>query len=156
MLAKNNMMTLNNMFLKKSTESRPTQIYIGLILFALCLFLLTVETNFSFMWTLSAMLSFGSFAVIIWDMESSRTAHGVATQMFELYVLTYLARAWVLTATVAYRPMCASGDFWYPLFEILCLFGAAYTLYLCKVKYADTADVRDQPVLSLPSIASRP
>jgi hypothetical protein len=100
------------------------------------------DGDFSFLLTLSAMLSMFSFLMVVVSIVvSDKHCAGVSLKMNECYLLVSIARLSSILCFEGYLPFDRSGDWVYKLLEILnCVF-TAIVVYFCRVRYNDTYNV---------------
>merc|ERR1719454_1571420 len=105
---------------------------------ACLLFWLFSSGDFSFILTLSSLVSLFSFFMIAWKIEARQTARGISSRMMECYILVFGGRLCAIIPFEGYLPFDKSGDWLYQVCEAfgLCLSGSI--VYCCRVQFANT------------------
>lgn len=96
--------------------------------------------DFSFLLTLSSLVSMFSFLMVAMTIQSGQTVKGVSLRMMECYIIIFACRLTAIVPFEGYLPFDKSGDWFYQLCEALnvCLSGSI--VYCCRVLYAHTYD----------------
>merc|ERR1719454_147091 len=105
---------------------------------ACLLFWLFSSGDFSFILTLSSLVSLFSFFMIAWKIEARQTARGISSRMMECYILVFGGRLCAIIPFEGYLPFDKSGDWLYQVCEGLALCLAGVIVYQCKVRHAKT------------------
>lgn len=128
----------------------------GFLLAAFALFFLFSDGDFSFLMTLSSLVSMFSFVMVAIKIESSKSCSGVSLKMIECYVLLLFARLCSIIPFEGYLPYDRSGDWLYQTGEAVTLCFAGSIAYMCRVRYRETYDPNSDTVnhfvLILPAI----
>jgi len=109
-------------------------------LVALVAFWLFSSGSFSFILTLSSLVSLFSFLGVAVGIVKARSARGVSCRMMECYCLVFATRLVAIVPFEGYLPFDRSGDWFYQLSEVFALAIAIGIVYLCRVEYAATYD----------------
>jgi len=107
---------------------------------ATVLFWLFSSGEFSFILTLSSLVSTFSFLMVVATVESRRTARGLSCRMMECYCLVFVARLCAIVPFEGYLPFDKSGDWFYQLCEAIGFCLAGTIVYFCRARYASTYD----------------
>jgi len=112
----------------------------GFAAFVVTVFWVFSSGDFSFLLTLSSLVSMFSFLMVAMTIESGKSVRGVSLKMMECYIAVFLCRLCAIIPFEGYLPFDKSGDWLYQLCEAfgLCLSGSI--VYLCRVQYASTYD----------------
>ncbi|EDO07908.1 ER lumen protein retaining receptor family protein [Babesia bovis T2Bo] len=119
-------------------NSGESRIYAGFFLALIFLYMFFSDGNFSFLLTLSSLLSCLSFMVVTYCIESGKSCKGISLQTMFCYVVLLFSRLMAIVPYYGYLPADASGDFLYQSSEFVACCFAAYIVYLCAVKYKNT------------------
>lgn len=118
------------------------QIWGAFLFVAVLVFWRFSDGDFSFILTLSSMLSMFSFLMVVASIYTEESCAGVSLCMNECFLLVSLARLASILKFEGYLPFDKSGDYVYKLVEIfICVF-TGVVVYFCRVKYASTYDER--------------
>lgn len=112
----------------------------GFFAFAFTAFWLFSSGDFSFLLTLSSLVSTFSFIMVAVKIESGRTVRGVSLKMMECYIAIFFGRLIAIVPFEGYLPFDKSGDWFYQACEGFGLVLAATIVYFCRVRYAGTYD----------------
>merc|ERR1740129_1887280 len=106
--------------------------------FALTVFWIFSSGDFSFLLTLSSLVSVFSFLMVAVTIQTTATVKGVSLKMMECYLAVFFCRLCSIIPYEGYLPFDKSVDWLYQACEVfgLCLAGAV--IYLCRVMYAGT------------------
>mmetsp|Transcript_60759 Transcript_60759/g.157621 ORF Transcript_60759/g.157621 Transcript_60759/m.157621 type:complete len:287 (-) Transcript_60759:255-1115(-) len=115
----------------------------GLVSTALLTFMLFSSFDFSFLLTLSSLVSTASFVMVIISIVRRQSVAGVSRKMMECYMVVFLSRLVAIVPYEGYLPFDKSGDWLYQSCEGFGFLGAAVICYCCRRSYASTynADV---------------
>ncbi|UKJ88956.2 ER lumen protein retaining receptor 1 [Theileria orientalis] len=120
-------------------ENKAHVIIYLLFLFALLIVYTFISSGgFSFLLTLSSLVSFLSFLILVFCVESTKSSKGISLETTLSYVFVFFARLISILIHQGYLPTDSSGDYLYQISEILCLVFASYIAYACKFKFGDT------------------
>lgn len=96
--------------------------------------------DFSFLLTLSSLVSMFSFLMVAIAIESGKTVKGVSLKMMECYIAVFFCRLCAIIPFEGYLPFDKSGDWLYQVCEAFGLCLAGSIVYCCRVQYANTYD----------------
>jgi len=108
--------------------------------FVVTVFWVFSSGDFSFLLTLSSLVSMFSFLLVAMAVESGKSVKGVSLKMMECYILVFLCRAFAIIPFEGYLPFDKSGDWLYQVCEAFCLCLSGSIVYCCRVQYASTYD----------------
>merc|ERR1719265_3139264 len=109
-------------------------------LFILTIFYMFSSGDFSFLLTLSSLVSMFSFLMVAVKIESTKTVKGVSLKMMECYIVVFLCRLVAIVPFEGYLPFDKSGDWLYQVCEAFGLCLAGSIVYCCRMQYASTYD----------------
>lgn len=112
----------------------------GFAAFAIVIFWVFSSGDFSFLLTLSSLVSMFSFLMVAMVIETGKTVKGVSLKMMECYIAVFFARSFAIIPFEGYLPFDKSGDWLYQVCEAFCLCLAGSIVYCCRVQYASTYD----------------
>lgn len=123
---------------KKYAKHQSVQVWGGFSVFAFVIFWVFSSGDFSFLLTLSSLVSMFSFLMVAMVCEASKSVKGVSLKMMECYIAVFFCRLCAIIPFEGYLPFDKSGDWFYQLCEVfgLCLSGSI--VYLCRAHYAST------------------
>jgi len=107
---------------------------------AFVLFWLFSSGDFSFLLTLSSLVSVFSFLMVALKIEGGRSVKGVSLKMMECYIAIFIGRLIAIVPFEGYLPFDKSGDWLYQTCEALGLCLAATIVFFCRVRYVSTYD----------------
>lgn len=113
----------------------------GLVAMAMAAFLLLSSFDFSFLLTLSSLVSMASFVMMIITIVRRKSAAGVSRKMMECYMVVFISRLVAIIPYEGYLPFDKSGDWLYQSCEAFGFVGAAVICFLCRCQYASTYNV---------------
>jgi len=116
-------------------------IWTGFSTFLLFVVLFMSDRDFSFLLTLSSMISLMSFAMVLIKIELNQSVSGVSGRMMTCYMFVLLCRLVAIVFWEGYLPLDRTGDWLYQTCEAVTLFLCGVTLYVISVKYKATADM---------------
>lgn len=112
----------------------------GLATFTVVVFLVCSSGDFSFLLTLSSIISVFSFFMVAVTVMKGSSAEGVSARMMDCYVLVFASRLVSIVPWEGYLPIDKSGDWFYQGCEGLGLCLAVFICYLCRVRFEGTYD----------------
>merc|ERR1719188_1363790 len=102
----------------------------GLVSTALLTFLLFSSFDFSFLLTLSSLVSTASFVMMIIVIVRRQSVAGVSRKMMECYMVVFLSRLLAIVPFEGYLPFDKSGDWLYQSCEGFGFLGGLHMLLL--------------------------
>jgi hypothetical protein len=102
------------------------------------LFRLFSSGDFSFLLTLSSLISTFSFLMVLIECETGKTVKGVSLKMMECYLAIQLGRLCAIVPFEGYLPFDKSGDWLYQVVEALTFCLAGSIVYMCRFRHAKT------------------
>merc|ERR1719401_833478 len=96
--------------------------------------------DFSFLLTLSSIVSVFSFFMVAMTIESTKSVKGVSLKMMECYIAVFLCRLTAIIPYEGYLPFDKSGDWLYQVCEAFGLCLAGSIVYCIRVQYPQTYD----------------
>ncbi|SBS86074.1 ER lumen protein retaining receptor 1, putative [Plasmodium ovale wallikeri] len=121
-------------------HSASIKIYCFFLLLVFIFYHLFSDGDFSFLLTLSSVISMFSFLMVFLKIEMNKSCAGVSLKMMECYVVLNTARLLSIVPFEGYLPYDKSGDWLYQLVEAISLFINCCIVYLCRYKYKNTYD----------------
>jgi len=97
--------------------------------------------DFSFLLTLSSLVSVFSFLMVATAVTTSQNVSGVSLKMMECYILVFACRLFAIIPYEGYLPFDKSGDWFYQLCEAVGLCLAGSIVYCCRVLFPNTYSV---------------
>jgi hypothetical protein len=122
------------------TKIEAFKVWSGFLSTTFVLFWLFSSGNFSFLLTLSSIVSVFSFLMVALKIEATQSVKGVSLKMMECYILIFLGRLTAIVPFEGYLPFDKSGDWLYQVCEAtgLCLAGSI--VYFCRFRHRATYD----------------
>lgn len=127
-------------FINKLTENEALRVWGGFAAFAITVFWVFSSGDFSFLLTLSSLVSMFSFAMVAVMVQTSASVKGVSLKMMECYLAVYACRLTAIIPYEGYLPFDKSGDWFYQVCEAVALCLAGSIVYCCRVHFASTYD----------------
>lgn len=121
-------------------HSASIKIYCFFLFLVFIFYHLFSDGDFSFLLTLSSVISMFSFLMVFLKIEINKSCAGVSLKMMECYVVLNTARLLSIVPFEGYLPYDKSGDWLYQLVEAVSLFINCCIVYLCRYKYKNTYD----------------
>lgn len=114
------------LFVTKCTKNEGVKVWGGFAAFAFTIFMVFSSGDFSFLLTLSSLVSMFSFLMVAVTIENTRSVKGVSLKMMECYIAVFLCRLTAIIPYEGYLPYDKSGDWLYQVCEAfgLCLSGS--------------------------------
>jgi hypothetical protein len=112
----------------------------GFAVFVFICFWCFSSGDFSFLLTMSSLVSTFSFLMVAVKLEQGRSVKGISLRMMECYMLVFVGRLIAIVPFEGYLPFDKSGDWLYQLCEALALCLAGSIVYCCRVRYVGTYD----------------
>lgn len=114
------------------------RIYAGFFIALIVMYMLFSDGDFSFLLTLSSLISFLSFMIVAYCIKAAGSCKGISLQTIICYVVLLLSRLMSILPFQGYLPSDSSGDFLYQFSEFMSFIFASYICYLIMVKYKDS------------------
>jgi len=134
-----------------------SKVWSGFAAFSMMVFWILSSQDFSFLLTLSSLVSMFSFfmlAVMIWNKKS---VEGVSLKMMECYIIIFFCRLCAIVPFEGYLPLDKSGDWFYQTVEGLAFCLSLVVVGCCRWRYAGTyksdTDTMNRLWLLLPVLA---
>jgi len=128
------------LMIMKYVKTEGFKVWATFLTFAFAAFWLFSSGDFSFLLTLSSLVSTFSFIMVAVKIESGRSVRGVSLKMMECYIAIFLGRLCAIVPFEGYLPFDKSGDWFYQTCEAVGLVLAAAIVYFCRVRYESTYD----------------
>merc|ERR1719316_1607459 len=96
--------------------------------------------DFSFLLTLSSLVSMFSFLMVAMAIESGKTVKGVSLKMMECYIAVFFCRLTAIIPFEGYLPFDKSGDWLYQVCEAFGLLLACAIVFCCRARHSNTYD----------------
>merc|ERR1719316_434455 len=96
--------------------------------------------DFSFLLTLSSLVSMFSFLMVAGTIQQTQSVAGVSVKMMECYIIVFFCRLCAIIPFEGYLPFDKSGDWLYQVCEAFGLCLAGSIVVCCRVQYASTYD----------------
>jgi len=122
------------------SKNEGARVWGGFKAFALVVYWIFSSGDFSFLLTLSSLVSVFSFLMVAVTILTTKTAKGVSLKMMECYLAVFFCRLCSIIPYEGYLPFDRSGDWLYQFCEVLGLCLAGCIVYLCRVTYKGTYD----------------
>eukprot|EP00933_Yihiella_yeosuensis_P055056 TRINITY_DN536_c5_g1_i1.p1 TRINITY_DN536_c5_g1~~TRINITY_DN536_c5_g1_i1.p1 ORF type:complete len:288 (-),score=49.60 TRINITY_DN536_c5_g1_i1:293-1156(-) len=127
-------------FIMKYAKTEGAKVWGSFALVSFMVFWLFSSGDFSFLLTLSSLVSTFSFLMVALKVESTRTVKGVSLKMMECYILIFAGRLIAIVPFEGYLPFDKSGDWFYQVCEALGFCLAGSIVFFCRARYASTYD----------------
>jgi len=110
----------------------------GMFVSVITVFWVFSSGDFSFLLTLSSLVSMFSFLMVNIAIQNEKSVEGVSVKMMECYIIVFFCRLCAIIPFEGYLPFDKSGDWLYQMCEAfgLCLSGSI--VYCCHVQYPST------------------
>jgi len=112
----------------------------GFAAFVITIFGAFSSGDFSFLLTLSSLVSMFSFLMVAMAIERGKSVKGISLKMMECYIAIFLCRLCAIIPFEGYLPFDKSGDWLYQVCEAFCLCLSGSIVYCCRVQYVNTYD----------------
>lgn len=123
-----------------NTHQASVQAWTGLFMVLFLIYHLFSDGDFSFLMTVSSLISTFSFLMVLYKLEINKSCAGVSLKMFELYVLLIFSRLCSIVPYEGYLPYDRSGDWLYQTLEALSLLLSIVVVYQCRYRYSSSYD----------------
>lgn len=124
----------------KYTKTEAARVWGGFALFAIVTYFVFSSGDFSFLLTLSSLVSLFSFLLVAMTVATSQSVKGVSLKMMECYIGVFACRLTAIVPFEGYLPFDKSGDWLYQVCEAVALCLAGSTVYCIRVLYKGTYD----------------
>lgn len=121
--------------LKRFAKSEAFKVWGAFTIFVLAVFWFFSSGDFSFLLTLSSIVSMFSFFMVVAKIESSRSVRGVSLKMMECYIFVFIGRLCAIVPFEGYLPFDKSGDWLYQTCEFVGLCLASVIVFCCRARY---------------------
>jgi len=128
------------LLMAKYTKNEAFRVWGTFAVFALTIFWVFSSGDFSFLLTLSSLVSMFSFLMVAMTIESTKSVKGVSLKMMECYIVVFFCRLTAIIPFEGYLPFDKSGDWFYQVCEAFGLCLAGSIVYCCRVQYPSTYD----------------
>merc|ERR1740117_2092222 len=129
----------------------------GFAVFVFICFWCFSSGDFSFLLTLSSIVSMFSFIMVVVKLEQARSVKGVSLRMMECYMLVFVGRLIAIVPFEGYLPFDKSGDWLYQLCEFFGFCLSCLIVYSVRVRYVNeyngTTDTLNHLWLVFPALA---
>ncbi|KAH0486522.1 MAG: hypothetical protein KVP17_000467 [Porospora cf. gigantea B] len=116
------------------------QAWVALFGLVVLVYFFLSDGDFSFLLTMSSLISMFSFLMVFVKIERIKSVAGVSSRMMECYVILLAARLCSIIPFEGYLPWDRSGDWLYQTAEVLSLFLSTVIVYSCRKRYVHTYD----------------
>nr|AET50555.1 hypothetical protein [Eimeria tenella] len=123
-----------------SAHQTSVQAWAGLFVCGFLVYHLFSDGDFSFLLTVSSLVSTFSFLMVCFKMEKSKSARGVSLKLFESYLLLTFARLCSIVPYEGYLPYDRSGNWVYQTLEGLSLLLSGFIVYSIRFRFAASYD----------------
>jgi len=138
-------------------QTESFKIWGGFVSFVFVIFMLFSSGDFSFLLTLSSIVSTFSFLMVAVKIETGRSCKGVSLKMMECYIAIFFGRLCAIIPFEGYLPFDKSGDWFYQLCEFIGFCLACTIVYCCRLRHANSydpsTDTLNHLYLMLPALA---
>jgi len=128
------------LMIMRYVKTEAFKVWGAFLIFAFAAFWLFSSGDFSFLLTLSSLVSTFSFIMVAVKIESGRSVKGVSLKMMECYIAIFLGRLCAIVPFEGYLPFDKSGDWFYQTCEAAGLALAGAIVYFCRMRYESTYD----------------
>jgi hypothetical protein len=130
------------LLISNCSKSEAFRLWGGFAICAVTIFMVFSSGDFSFLLTLSSLVSLFSFLMVAMTISSTSNVKGVSLKMMECYLAVYACRLIAIVPYEGYLPFDKSGDWLYQTCEALALCLAGSIVYCCRVQFASTYDAQ--------------
>jgi len=123
-----------------SSKSEGCRLWGGFLMFAIITFMVFSSGDFSFLLTLSSLVSLFSFLMVAMTIATTESVKGVSLKMMECYLAVYFCRLTAIVPFEGYLPFDKSGDWLYQVCEAIALCLAGSIVYCIRVRFPETYD----------------
>lgn len=124
----------------RTMKSEGFKVWASFITVTTVLYCLFSSGDFSFLLTLSSLVSMFSFLMVALKIEGSRSVKGVSLKMMECYIAIFFGRLCAIVPFEGYLPFDKSGDWLYQACEAIGFVLACTIVYFCRIRFVHTYD----------------
>jgi hypothetical protein len=121
-------------------QTEAFKIWGGFALVAFFVFFMFSSGDFSFLLTLSSLVSMFSFLMVAMKIQNASSCKGVSLKMMECYLVIFFFRLCAIVPFEGYLPFDKSGDWFYQVCECLGFALAGLIVFFCRTRYASSYD----------------
>ncbi|XP_026193720.1 ER lumen protein-retaining receptor [Cyclospora cayetanensis] len=118
-----------------SNHQTSVQAWTGMFFVVFLVYHLFSDGDFSFLMTVSSLISTFSFLMVLYKIEQTKSCSGVSLKMFECYAVLIFSRLCSIIPYEGYLPYDRSGDWLYQTLEALSLLLAGLVVYQCRRRF---------------------
>lgn len=137
-------------------HNRETKGYVFFFLAIVFIYHFFSDGDFSFLLTLSSLISMASFFMLALYQETTHSCVGISAKMMQCYLILQICRLCAIVPFDGYLPFDRTGDWIYQTVEAFIFLLAGSIVYTCKFRYpstyADNQDTFNHYYLILPSL----
>jgi len=122
------------------SKSEAVRVWGGFSVFAVVTYMVFSSGDFSFLLTLSSLVSLFSFLMVAMTVATTQSVKGVSLKMMECYLAVFFCRLTAIVPFEGYLPFDKSGDWLYQVCEAVALCLAGSVVYCIRVVYPSTYD----------------
>jgi len=126
------------LLLRNVSGTQGFKVWGSLAATAITVFWVFSSGDFSFLLTLSSLISMFSFLMVAMAIEQGKSVAGVSQKMMECYLVVFFFRLFAIIPFEGYLPFDKSGDWLYQLCEAVALCFAGSIVYCCRVQFPNT------------------
>jgi len=126
------------LWMKNVSGTQNFKIWGGFVVTVIVIFWMFSSGDFSFLLTLSSLVSMFSFLMVAVAIQSNQSVAGVSLAMMECYILVFFCRLCAIVPYEGYLPFDKSGDWLYQVCEAFGLCLAGSIVYSCRALYPRT------------------
>lgn len=127
-------------WLVRSVKGEAFKFWASFAGFVCLIFWFFSSGDFSFLLTLSSLVSMFSFLLVLIKVETATSVKGVSLKMMECYLAIQLGRLCAIVPFEGYLPFDKSGDWLYQVVEALTFCLAGSCVYMCRFRFVNTHD----------------
>lgn len=125
-------------------HNRETKGYMGFVAAVIFIYYFCSDGDFSFLLTLSSLISCASFFMLAMYQETTRSCVGISAKMMQCYLILQVCRLVAVVPFDGYLPFDRTGDWIYQTVEAFIFLLAGSVVYTCKFRYNSSyADQND-------------
>jgi len=123
---------------KLMLKSPMFKVWGGFVVAVITVFVLFSSGDFSFLLTMSSLVSVFSFLMVAIAIQTNKSVAGVSLKMMECYILVFFCRLLAIVPYEGYLPFDKSGDWLYQSCEAVGLCLAGSIVYMCRAQFPST------------------